>query len=387
MNNLNIFVSSTCYDLSQIRVDLSEFIENSGHKSILSEFDNFPISPELNTIENCIKIVKENADILILIVGNRYGNIIENGKSITNNEFLVAKQKGIPIFCFIEKNTLNAINFWKNNKDGDFSNIVDNTKIFEFIVDIRENSKIWTFPFEKAQDIVKILKIQLSYLFKSSLKVKKILDDNIPEFLNLNLSEKSLKILIEKKDLYEYLFLAQVLVDEIEKKEFLKNDIEYSIITEPKHIIHDVSDVIKWSSERFSTANNIVGGFSNITNIALPKFINEPGKPSDIKGLYYFAIKYAELYESLLNWTIETKSTLIDDEFEFVKTDLSELILRPSEQIWDFPFKIKNGLIKAEEKILLGEKVEDLNFNLTIELDKEIIEKIMNNIQRLKNYL
>ena len=386
MNNLNIFVSSTCYDLSQIRVDISEFIENSGHKSILSEFENFPISPELNTIENCVKIVKENADILILIVGNRYGNIIENGKSITNNEFLVAKQKGIPIFCFIDKKTLNAINFWKNNKNGDFSNIVDNTKIFEFIVDIRENSKIWTFPFEKAQDIVNTLKIQLSYLFKSSLKIKKILDDNIPEFLKLNLSEKSLKILIEKKDLFEYLFLAQVLVDEIQKKEFLKNDIEYSIITKPKHIVHDVEDVIKWTSERFSTANNIIGGFSNITNVALPKFINEPGKPSDIKGLYYFAIKYAELYESLLNWTIETKSTLIDDEFEFVKNDLSELILSPSEQTWNFPFKIQNGLKKAEEKIILGEKTDDLDFNLTIELDKEIIDRIMNNIQRLKNY-
>ena len=175
MNNINIFVSSTCYDLSQVRTDISDFIKNSGHNPILSEFENFPISPDLTTIENCIKIVKENADILVLIVGSRYGNVIENGKSITNNEFLTAKQKGIPIFCFIEKNVLTALTFWEANKTADFSKIVDNTQIFEFILDIRNNSKIWTFPFEKAQEIISTLKIQLSYLFKNSLVAKKII--------------------------------------------------------------------------------------------------------------------------------------------------------------------------------------------------------------------
>ena len=133
MNQLNIFVSSTCYDLSQIREDLSDFIINNGHFSILSEHDKFPINPQKNTIENCINIVKENADILILIVGNRYGSLIETGKSITNTEFITAMHKGIPIFVFIDKKTLTAFSIWKENKNGDFSKFVDSTKIFEFI--------------------------------------------------------------------------------------------------------------------------------------------------------------------------------------------------------------------------------------------------------------
>ena len=78
MNNLNIFVSSTCYDLSQIRTDLSEFIASNGHLPVLSEFQNFPINPQKNTIENCINSVKENADVLLLIVGNRYGSLINH---------------------------------------------------------------------------------------------------------------------------------------------------------------------------------------------------------------------------------------------------------------------------------------------------------------------
>jgi hypothetical protein len=386
MNNINIFVSSTCYDLSQIRTDISEFVKNSGHNPILSEFENFPISPELNTIENCIKIVKENADILVLIVGNRYGSIIENGKSITNNEFLVAKQKGIPIFCFIDKTTLNALNFWKNNKDANFSNIVDNVQIFEFIEDIRNNSKIWTFPFEKAQDIINTLKVQLSYLFKNSLKVKKIFDEEIPEFFKLNLSDKALKILFEKEDSYEFLFLSQILVDEIQKKEFLKNDIEYAILTEPKHFIVDYTEIPNWVQERTSSILNIISSLKSIVNVALPKFIGEPGVPSDLKGLYYVSIKYAELYEQVLIWIITTRSTQIGEDFEEAKIVLADFARKPAKDIWDFPFDSHQKITDAKERIKLGEENVTINANLVLEIEEEIVNKFNEITEKLRSY-
>lgn len=386
MNNINIFVSSTCYDLSQIRTDISEFIKKAGHIPVLSEFENFPISPELDTIDNCIKIVKENADILVLIVGSRYGSIANNGKSITNTEFLVAKQKGIPIFCFIDKAMLNALNFWRNNKNADFTYIVDNVQIFEFIDDIRNNSKIWTFPYEKAQDIISTLKIQLSYLFKSSLRIKKIFDEEIPDFFKLNLSDKALKILFEKEDIFEYLFLSQVLVDEIEKKEFLRNDIEYSILTEPKYFIEDYKDIPKWVNERTSSIQNIISSFNNIVNKALPIFIGQPGEPSDLKGLYYIAVKYAELYESLLNWIIVTRSTDIGEEFKDSRMILADYASKPAKDIWNFPFDIYNQIKDAHEKIKLGEKNLNIDCQLTLAIDDDTIEKFSQILERLRKY-
>ena len=386
MDNINIFVSSTCYDLSQIRTDISEFVKNSGHNPILSEFENFPISPELNTIENCIKIVKENADILILIVGNRYGNIIQNGKSITNNEFLVAKQKGIPIFCFIDKSTLNALNFWKNNKEGNFSNIVDNVQIFEFIEDIRNNSKIWTFPFEKAQDIISTLKIQLSYLFKNSLRVKKIFDEEIPEFFKLNLSDKALKILFEKEDLYEYLFFSQILVDQIQKKEFLKNDIEYAILIEPKHFLAEYTEIPSWVQERISAILNIISSLKSIVNVALPKFIAEPGIPSDLKGLYYVSLKYAELYEQVLNWIIITRSTKIEADFEEAKIVLADFATKPAKDIWNFPFDVHQQITDVNEKHRLGEEYTTIKSTLTLEIEEGVQQKFNEVMEKLRSH-
>ena len=77
MRKVNIFISSTCYDLSQIRADLKESIINMGHNPILSEEHDFPINPNLSNVENCINAVKTEADIFVLIIGNRYGCTLE----------------------------------------------------------------------------------------------------------------------------------------------------------------------------------------------------------------------------------------------------------------------------------------------------------------------
>jgi len=40
-----VFVSSTCYDLKQVRADIRQFIEDRGMEPLLSEFSTFPVNP------------------------------------------------------------------------------------------------------------------------------------------------------------------------------------------------------------------------------------------------------------------------------------------------------------------------------------------------------
>ena len=84
MAGVNIFISSTCYDLSQVRQDLRDFISGLGHTPMMSEQNDFPIDPQLDNWENCINAVKKYVDIFVLIIGNRYGAVGETGKSLTN---------------------------------------------------------------------------------------------------------------------------------------------------------------------------------------------------------------------------------------------------------------------------------------------------------------
>ncbi len=99
----SVFVSSTCYDLAQVRQNLNSFFKSLGVLPILSEFESFPVNPGLGAVENCLAGVKEKADIFVLVVGARYGSETESGKFVTNLEYLEAKVKGIPRYVFVQK--------------------------------------------------------------------------------------------------------------------------------------------------------------------------------------------------------------------------------------------------------------------------------------------
>ena len=96
-------VSSTFYDLRQIRADLADFIgDDLGYHALLSEHPSFPTDPDADTIENCRRRVERNADILVLVIGGRHGHVPkESSRSVTNVEYLYARVKGIPVYVFI----------------------------------------------------------------------------------------------------------------------------------------------------------------------------------------------------------------------------------------------------------------------------------------------
>lgn len=378
-------MSSTCYDLSQVRADLSDLITNLGHMPIMSESTNFPINPSKKTIENCIDTVTNFADILVLIVGNRYGSIIESGKSITNTEFLTAKNKNIPIFIFIDKKTMQALDFWKSNPEGDFSYIVDNKQIFEFIENIRTNEQLWVFEFEKAQDISSTLKNQFSNLFKETLKLNRQFNVQEIDSYQLNLSNFTMNILLKKEMGFEYEFFAQVLVDEICKKENSKNDYTYNIHLENKHHIGDNKVLIDWFSYKLANFIELVNSISNLINKVAPIYIAEPGVSSDIKGLYYVGLTYARAFERIINWTIDLHSAIVPKDCENLKNALAKFSKNLIEEVWQFPFDILKQIhqIQLDHKLGNREK-KTIMLSLTITVNEDASSEFYKELELFK---
>lgn len=116
--------------------------------------NSFPVNPNYDAITNCLETVKNHADILVLIVGSRYGFQTDSGKSVTNLEYLEAKAKGIPVYVFVSKAIINILPVWEKNKEADYSSVVDTPKLLEFVVSLRHESDNWVFPFENAQDLI-----------------------------------------------------------------------------------------------------------------------------------------------------------------------------------------------------------------------------------------
>src|SRR5215217_3451872 len=216
-NAPTVMVSSTFYDLGQVRSDLLDFLQDGlGYGPLLSEFSSFP--------------VEQNADVLVLIIGGRYGSVdSESGKSITNLEYLTARAKGIPIYVFIDRRILAVLPVWRSNRDGDFSDVVDSNQLFEFVEQVRSTDLVWTHDFDRAQDIVSALRFQFAHLMQEGLRWRMKMRDQ-PLALQENLRGEALRLALERPKAWEYLLFGQVLSDEVAANADLRREHRLGIV-------------------------------------------------------------------------------------------------------------------------------------------------------------
>lgn len=234
---------------------------------------------------------------------------------------------------------------------------------------------MWVFDFEKAQDIISTLKIQFSYLFKDALKIKTKIESDKTGIFDLNLSSKALSILLEKSDFYEFEFFTQTMVDEILKKENLKNDYHYNIFLETKHRISKDIEFTDWVSYRMGGILNLVASLNSLISNAYPKFIAELGTPSDLKGLFYISVTYARIFENVINWAIETQSSIVPDDCVKIKDAVARLSSNLIEQIWAFPFEFRKSIEEEKIKLISGATNETIKISLTIGMNNDDLDR------------
>ena len=340
-----VFVSSTCYDLKQVRTDIRDFIDNQlGYEAILSEFDSFPLEPEISAVENCIRVVKQRADIFCLIIGGRYGNIIDSGKSITNLEYINARAKGIPIYVFVSKDILAVLPVWEKNKTADYSNIVDSTQLFEFVADLRGQENIWTFGFDNAQDIINTLRKQMGYLFYDALKIRgKIHINKLPTSVQKQQGE-ALKIIVEKPDAWEYRLLGEILEQSFTQHTELKRDLIYGFSFGNLISKTGSEDVISFISSKINELQRIIDNLTILFNSVIPDALGAQGEAGDEEKIIYAGQRFGNVYEALLKWGLEFKALSVDEELMGIVNSVSKMWESPITDIDNYMVKYKRGI-------------------------------------------
>lgn len=177
-----VFVSSTYYDLKHVRAALGDFISRLGFESVMNEKGDIPYLHTTALDESCY-IEVEKSDILVMIIGSRYGSQRSDEKkdaedfydkynSVTRSEFQAAKLKNIPIYILIEKSVRSEYETYLRNKDSkdiEYAH-VGSINVFEMVEEIlnltRNNA---TYSFENYGEIESWLRNQWSGLFKELL--------------------------------------------------------------------------------------------------------------------------------------------------------------------------------------------------------------------------
>ena len=167
-----IFISSTFYDLRQVRANIDLFIEQLGYEPVRNEEGDIPYGKEEALEEYCYKEIK-SIDIFVSVIGGRFGSESKKAKSsISQLELKTALTEGKQVYIFIEKNVLSEYETYLINKDIEAKyRYVDDKRIYEFIEEIKAlNVNNVIQGFETAFDITKFLKEQFAGLFQRFLE-------------------------------------------------------------------------------------------------------------------------------------------------------------------------------------------------------------------------
>lgn len=384
MHSLKVFISSTCYDLKQIRKDLQEFISQMGYQPIMSEFDSFPVDPSDDNVVSCIQNI-ESSDLFVLIIGGRYGSVIENNKSITNMEYIFARKKGLPVFVYINRDVSSGLGLYKDNPDGNFARLVDDNRVFEFVNEVKNVNQHWCYDFDHAQDIISNLKIRLSHLFADALTMRSKMHSDERDELWKVISPKATAIALRKGESYELRFFRQVITDELSTYKAQRYDEQYDVYLGYSKTIETCRETNQFIVQAFHDFSVIIQSAGNIMNLAFKHFWGERGTPADLYGLYYVANRLAMVYGEILGWAKKIKGTEVPEYYHLAKKLAGDYNKISLENIWNYPKKIQEAI---DAGMLPKNKDESssIKIDLMLESDQQIVDDFLLEIRRLTEF-
>lgn len=163
-----VFISSTYYDLRHVREDIGNFIKSMGYEPVMHDKGGITYTQTETLEESCYSEL-QNCDIVVCVIGNKYGTKSQNGDlSITMNELMSAIKARKKIYIYVLKDVYIENRTYIRNRDKDFEPAsVDNIKIHKFVAKIQENVKNHPIEtFENISDIINNLKTQFAGLFQ-----------------------------------------------------------------------------------------------------------------------------------------------------------------------------------------------------------------------------
>jgi Domain of unknown function (DUF4062) len=362
----NVMISSTFYDLRQIRADLAAFVaDDLGYTPLLSESPSFPIDPDLDMISNCRARVERDANVFVLVIGGRYGSIDDKtDKSVTNIEFLGARQKGIPIYAFVEKGMLAVLPVWKASPTADFSAVVDTPRVFEFIDYVRSEERVWTFPFETAQDIIGTLRRQLAFLFSDALGIRlRLSGGGLPSYFDA-LGPKALRIVLEKPKGWEYRLLAQSWLDEVERRSDSLWEYKSHLTLGPaEYVIAETA--VEWILTRLHELEALVESANKLLNIHAQEAFGEPGQPGDPQRIVWVSRMLGSILDETLQWSKRIRCARFEAPFERIGAELSGFVEDVIVQFQAFP---RNSLLEIETAIAAADPAKPQKLHLIMKI-------------------
>lgn len=204
-----VFISSTYYDLKEVRNNIGNFVLNLGYEPIMHERSSVAYMHDKPLEEDCYHELI-SCDIVVCIIGSKFGSQSSiNELSITMNEIQNAINHRKKVYIFIAKEMYIENRTYEQNKgnSGFRSAYTDDLRVHEFICELRNNVKVHVISsFETTDEIINTLKTQFAGLFQNLLsRDASVTDVKVIDDLNQS-TELLKKIILEMNDINDSFF-------------------------------------------------------------------------------------------------------------------------------------------------------------------------------------
>lgn len=379
MSKLNVFISSTCKNLGEERFALKECLDNLGHNAILSESPAFPIDPSKNTIDNCIDIVRDEADVFVLILKDQYGHVVPHiGMGITEMEFQTAVDKGIPIYTFTYSETMRQ----KGVLAGQLTEDSDFGRLCRFIDDIRSKRSIWNFEYNNVEGLIDTLKVQLSNLLKHSLIVRNKVDSIDKQWVFPHISSEAYRLLVYKEKNYVEKFFFQVMKDEMDRYTDLRLDYNYSMLVDLEYTHKCPSEFARWFDEIWREIYFYIKSNERLEEVFIAAYKEDN---TDFRQLYYVAKRFADRYADMLRLGLHLKTVSVYPDFADMQKKILRIIDQSIEQFSSLPQRAIDAICKnVEMEIKEGIEIkEHFYFPEIVYINKDELDQISEDLSRI----
>jgi hypothetical protein len=153
---MRVFLSSTCYNLTDLRARLYRFLQRAGHTPVLSDRSDFPVALGTHRHDVCV-LEAGRADLVILVVDSRLGAAYYKDPtiSITWAEARAAVEGKVRVVAFVRRAVFDERKTWKINDKKIKPAHCDNVATFKMLDELQKHpSGIWVQPFNDVEDIV-----------------------------------------------------------------------------------------------------------------------------------------------------------------------------------------------------------------------------------------
>lgn len=163
-----VFISSTVNEFRDLRSAIAYTLKTQGFIVYLSEAADFDVRGDRSAIEECFENIRK-CDYYILFIGNKRGNLYEDGISFTRQEYRVARDAFLSterplLFFYLREITWTALQ--QNKKYQAAAGIDDSNHLASFIDEVQQpgikNAPNYLTRFRDFEDVMNSLALRMN---------------------------------------------------------------------------------------------------------------------------------------------------------------------------------------------------------------------------------